>query len=320
MSGKFPLQQRECSADILLLIFEDIYAAEPATLRDLRLASRKFNVLVNPIVYRHLELNNAFVKCFEVEDESHLPPKIADVRRSVRSAICAFTRQVTINKALDWALVANLLRSLEKFNHLYWVSWEKEGSFVFDRPNRMPQSILDCLAECWPCAQVSVDSLSSSFDVNDFSSWPLTRLVSLKLQGFLRQRWRLDNQARRTLKETLLECSQLKVLYLLDVRSGSPFMDEEIDHSERLPALEELFLQGYRWQHSRDIADNFWNWSRLTSLRLENVSIVDFLESVPPENLLQLRSLIMDGYCQRGFDQTRVSILPMLTPAFQLVP
>lgn len=318
MGGKFPLQERECSADILLLIFEEIYATAPATLRDLRLASRKFNILVNPIVYRHLELNNAFVECFKVEDESNLPPKVADLRRSVRSAICAFTRQVTVNKALDWASVANLLWSLEKLNHLYWVLWEKEGPSVFDRTNQIPQSILDCLAECWPCAQVSIDSLSSSFHVNDFSFWPLTGLVSLKLQS--NPRWGVNNQARRTFKETLLKCNQLKVLYLLGAQSISPFTDEEIDQSDRLPALEEIFLQGYCWQHSRDIANNFWDWSRLKSLRLESVFIIDFLESISPENLLQLRSFSSDGHCKRDVDHTRVSILPMLILALQLVP
>ena len=314
MSGNLPLQQRDCSADILLLIFEEIYATAPATLRDLRLASRKFNLLVNPIIYRHLELNNALVQCFEVYDELNVRPKVASVRKSVRSAICAFTRQITINKALDWASVANLLWSLEKFNHLYWFSWEMERPLVHNRTNRIPQNILNCLAERWPCAQVSVDGLSSSFDVTDFSFGPLTRLASLKLQGVLCQRWRRDNKFGRTLKENLLKCSQLKVLHLLDAQSGCPFMDDEIHQSERLPAVEELFLQGYTWQHCRDIANNFWNWSRLTSLRLENVSIIDFLESVSPENLLQLRSLIMGGYCQRDVDHTRVSVLPMLTP------
>ena len=317
MSGQLSLQQRECPADTLLLIFEEIYCTAPATLRDLRLASRKFNILVDPIVYRHLKLNHLLVECFKVDDEPNVSPQVVvDARRRVRSAICLFTRQVTINEALDWASVVKLLLSLEKFNHLYWSSWREEGVQGNYWQSRMPQSVLISLAERWPSVQISVDgffvdSLFSSSGLDYFSSLP-PRLISLRLKGVLRQRFPYEVKPR--LKETLLECDQLKTLHLLDFQSGSPFKDEEIGQSERLPAVEELFLQGYHWLHSPNIATSFWNWSRLTSLRLEKVSIVHFLDSVSPENLLQLRSLITDGYCQSAVEHTRVSILPVMYP------
>lgn len=311
MSRQLPLQQRECPADILLLIFEEVYCTAPATLRDLRLASRKFNVLVDPIVYRHLKLNHLLVKCFKVDDAPNVSPQVVvDARRRVRSAICLFTRQITINeasdRALDWASVVNLLLSLKKFNHLYW-SWRKEGLECHNRPSRIPPGVLISLAERWPSAQISVDSLSSTYGLDDFSYLRPTRLVSLRLEGVRRRRF--YNQ---TLKETLLACDQLKALHLLDVQTGSQFKDKEIYQSERLPAVEELFLQGYNWLHSPNIATSFWNWSRLTSLRLERVSIINFLDSVSPENLLQLRSLITDGYCQSAVDHTRVSVPPVM--------
>lgn len=312
MSDNIPLQQRECPADILLLIFEEVYRTAPASLRDLRLASRQFNVLVNPFVYRHLKPNNALVRCFELDDEPNVLPTVVDARRRVRSAICTFTRQITINKALDWTSLVNLLLSLERFCLLEWSFWKREGALFNHRPDRIPQSVLNVLAERWPTAKLSVDNLSSRLDIDDdYNFLPPTRLASLKLHGVLRRRF---HQVGRTLKNTLLQCDRVEVLHLLDVQSGSRFMDKDIGTSDRLPAVEELFLQGYFWLHSASIATSFWNWSKLTSLRLEKVFIVNFLETVPPEHLLQLRSLITDGHCQSAVDHMKVSALHVTDP------
>lgn len=310
MNVKTPLQQGGCPADVLLLIFEEVYRTAPASLRDLRLASRQFNILVNPIAYRHLKLNDAVVKCFQ---ELNGPPEVVDARRRIRSAIRTFTRQITINEALNWAPVVSLLLSLENFHHLNWSFWSKESS-AYKGPNRIPQVVLNTLAERWPAAKISVDNLFSRSDPDDdFSYLPHTSLVSLKLKGVLRRRLN-QNQVGRALKNNLLKCDQLKVLYLLDVQSGSRFIDEEIEQSERLPAVEELCLAGYFWLHSPSIATSFWNWTRLTSLRLDKVFIVNFLESVPQENLLQLRSLITDGHCQSAVDHTKVGFLHVIIP------
>lgn len=300
-----PLQQRGCPADVLLLIFEEVYRTAPASLRDVRLASRQFNVLVDPIVYRHLQLNDALVNCFQ---ELNAPPEVADARRRIRSAICTFTRQITVNKALNWASVVNLLLSLKNFHHLNWSFWIKESS-AHNGPNRIPQSVLNGLAERWPTATISVDNLFSRSDPNDdFSYLPHTSLVSLKLQGLFRRRLN-PSQVGRMLKNNLIKCNQLKVLHLLDVQSGSRFVDEEIEQSERLPAIEKLRLEGYFWLHSPSIATSFWDWTRLTSLKLEKVFIVNFLESVSPENLIQLRCLITDGHCQSAVDHTKATTL-----------
>lgn len=309
MSGESPLKRRGCPGDILLLIFEEVHRTAPASLRDLRLASRQFNVLVHPIIYRHVKLNNTLVKCFEVDDEPKIPLEVMDVRRRVRSAICTFTRQITVKEVLNWESVVTLLLSLKNLNHLHWSFWTMEEPHAH-WPVRIPQIVLDGLAERWPSAQVSVDNLR--FDSSlAISSLPATRLVSFDMQ-------RPSHQVGPTLKNTLLKCNQLKVLHLLDVRSECRFIDEDIEQSERLPAVEELFLQGYLWLHSPSVATNFWSWSRLTCLRLKKVFIVNFLETVSPKNLTQLRFFITDGHCQSAVDHTKVSVLHMIYP--RLVP
>ena len=295
-------QDGRCPADILVLIFEVLCCTTPASLLTVRLASKEYKILVDPIVYRHLKLNEALLKCFDCYDEPNVPREILNARRGVESAIGTFTRQITIDKPLKWSLVINMLLSLDRFDHLHWYFWETER--VFSRPSQVPSSILSCLAEHWPSAKLSVNNLSYIPEaMKELRSLPAINLASLQLQlkGALR---RLDG----SLKTFLLQCDQLKVLHLYPVVSGARFLDEEIEKSDILPPVKELFLQGYFWLHSPTVATGFWNWSKLTSLRLEKVFIINFLESVLPENLLQLRSLITDGHCESPVDHAKVSL------------
>ena len=291
-----------------MLVFEDLYSTAPASLRSVRLASRQFNVLVDPIVYRHLKLNKAVVNCFDVNEEFKLAHKFVGARDRVRSAICTFTRQITIDEALDWSLVVNILLSLDGFHQLNWSVWETDGVYVYSRPIQVLQSILSHLVERWPSAKLSVNNLSlDTRNTKVFMSLPAMNLDSLRLRGAVRAH---SNLLDRTHKTFLLQCDQLNILHLLNLSSGTRFLDEEIEQSERLPPIEQLYLQGYEWLHSPGIATSFWNWPKLTSLRLEKVFIVNFIESVSPENLLKLRSLITDGHCETSLDHTKVSVLP----------
>ena len=317
MSGQPPLPHEGCPGDILLLIFEDLYRTAPASLRVVRLASRQFNILVIPIVYRHVKLNIELLNCFEVDHKSNDPPEVVEARMRVRHAICNFTRQITIDKPVDWLLTVTLLQSLHKFHRLNWSFWNKETFFTHWTSNQILQRILDCLTESWPSANISVDDVYSGLDYNDeVSSLPPTNVVSLKMQAGLLRPW---HRVERTFKTFLLQCHQLNVFHLLSVRSGTRFKDEEMEQRDRLPAVEQLFLQGYLWIHSPRTANTFWDWSRLTSLRLEKVFIINFLESVLPANLLQLRSLVTDGHCESTVDHTKVSVLQVMVPNSYLV-
>ena len=314
MKGPYPSQQISCPAEILLIIFEEVYVAAPASLRGLRLVSRHFNVLVDPIVYRHVRLTEVFVSCFK-DTELDDSPKDLDARRRVERAICTFTRQVTVDKALDWSLVVKILLSLNTFHHLHLSCWNGNGTSSrrinhWSQSDPIPQSVLNCVARYWPSAKLSVTELIPRLDhIDEFNSLTNTNLVSLKLQAVSRHQFR---RIEGTLKTFLLQCNQLEVLHLPNLQSGTRFLDEEIRENIRLPAIEELFLQDYFWLHSPSIATNFWNWSKLTTLRLEKVFIINFLNSVPPENLQQLRSLVTDGHCESAVDNTKVSGLPAI--------
>ena len=293
-------------AEILLQIFEQLRCNAPASLGAVRLVSKQFKVLVDPIVYRHLKLNKALVKCFDLDDESKVSQDVVNARRRIASAICTFTRHITIDRALNWSLVVSILLSLDQFHHLNWHFWGTRAYLHHRGQSQTLQSIFSSIAKRWPSATLSVNGFSSKPDTFYHSkSLPFaTRLVSLK-----HTQYPSDLLNRSSLKTFLLQCDQLNVLHLFNLQSSAEFLDEEIDRSERLPPIEELFLHGYVWQHSPSIATGFWNWSRLTSLRLEKVPIIQFFESVSTENFRQLRSLITDGHCQNPAEYTRATDL-----------
>ena len=310
MVSHSPSQQQEYPAEILLLIFEQLHCIAPASLRDVRLASRLFDALATPIIYRHVILTRALVKCFKEDDDQKSGP--GDVRTRAGNAIRSFTRQITINRKLDWSSVVNMLLCLDKFDHLNWCFWTN-SDLSTKRSIRVPPSVLNCLAERWPSASISA---SSDFGLADLvTHLPPDKLDSLKLSDLRRFRSKLSE---RPLRNFLLQCDRLKVLHLLNVHSRARFLDEEIAMSERLPALEELVLQGYFWLHSPKIA--FWNFSRLTSLRLEKVLIINFLKSILPGDLLQLRSLETDGHCESAVDHKKVSVLRVIHSPLAPVP
>jgi hypothetical protein len=58
----------------------------------------------------------------------------------------------------------------------------------------------------------------------------------------------------------------------------------------RLPAVEELFLLRYFWEHSESEFENLWDFSKLRSLILHD-RVLDFFHNAPPSQLQQLESL-----------------------------
>ena len=304
MPSHLPSQHGLCPTDILLLIFQELHCIAPDSLRNVRLVSRKFHDLVEPLVYRDLKLTKALLRCFEDEDEeeTHGSSGLADARRRMRSAISTFTRHVIIDRRVSWPSVINMLLSLKKFHHLSCY-FRRKGHY--QELGITPQSVFDTLAANWPNATYSVHNVNPGLDAVKVKFSP-ANLVLLELGPVYNDR---DYGFAQWLKDLLLQCDQLKELRLLNVPSGTRFPEKEIQNCQRLPALEALFLEGYFWLHSPKVATGFWNWSRLTSLRLEKVFIINFLESVPPEQLLQLKSLITDGHCESAVDYTKVSIL-----------
>ena len=96
----------------------------------------------------------------------------------------------------------------------------------------------------------------------------------------------------------LLESRALHTLHLIGKSYSEAFKDDDVKEGDRMPPLQELVLQHYCWDHSPEVALNFWNWTKLVHLELRDVCVLRFLRTVPPQHLIQLRTLVLDPRCK----------------------
>lgn len=104
------------------------------------------------------------------------------------------------------------------------------------------------------------------------------------------------------LKRGLLLSQNLETLHLTGGTSGLErrrtwIPDRLVLAGERLPAIKELVLHNYDWRHSSDNAVKFWDFIRVTHLELKGVSMHRFLSTIPPQHLLQVKTLILEDLC-----------------------
>ena len=107
--------------------------------------------------------------------------------------------------------------------------------------------------------------------------------------------WDSSNAA--DIKALLLSSPQLENLHLVG-RKSACIDDHLIGKHDRLPAIKELVLHSHSWDHSPYTSVNFWNWTMVTHLELIKVCVFKFLSVVPPDNLLQLKILVLDECCR----------------------
>ena len=124
------------------------------------------------------------------------------------------------------------------------------------------------------------------------------QLVSCKLINFRRSSfW----PGRSPIQDFLLGKKNLEVLHLTCTGANVAIPDVAIRSDGRMPAVKELILDGYNWEHSPRTAVEFWNWSRISHLELRRVSVVPFLSTVTPEHLVNLRTFKTDGFFDKMF-------------------
>ena len=129
-------------------------------------------------------------------------------------------------------------------------------------------------------------------------------LVSCKIYNYCER-----SVLRSALRQFLLGRNNLETLHLDCASPVVTVPDGAIRSHERMPALKELVLRSYNWNHSPVTAVQFWNWSRITHLELWGVPIVPFLETVKPEHLIHLRTLRTDGFCPNHLRNYRCLLL-----------
>jgi hypothetical protein len=119
------------------------------------------------------------------------------------------------------------------------------------------------------------------------------------------------------IKTLLLRAPNLERLHLTG--AGVSRDDRDIRPGERLPAIKELILHSYAWHHSAYTATNFWNWTMITHLELVDVCIMNFLWTVPWQDLVQLKILVLENCCRCGPQGMHRALVPRLNNALCLL-
>ena len=104
--------------EVLLIILN--LAHETMILSDWRLVSKQFNDLIVPIIYRHVTLNARVVACFQQST-----PDRSAVQLRIANYVCNHTKHISIDRALHWPSVLELLYSLDNFRELRCVTFTK---------------------------------------------------------------------------------------------------------------------------------------------------------------------------------------------------
>ena len=96
------------------------------------------------------------------------------------------------------------------------------------------------------------------------------------------------------LKKILLASPNMECFDMISTHCRDVGVDWDIREGEKLPPFKDLKLRDICWYFSPVEAVTFWDWSRITHLRMTGVDIIDFLRTVPPEYLSGLRTFETD--------------------------
>ena len=127
------------------------------------------------------------------------------------------------------------------------------------------------------------------FDASYFNATLTGHLVSLKLSN--------PNPPLTTrpdsLKRLITQSLHLRTLHYQDLGIGTSF---RFQGEERVPPITDLALKSYNWEHSPEEVAKHWDFSRIRSLKLVNIPVSNFLNSVYLPDFALLRTLKVEDY------------------------
>ncbi|KAL2036708.1 hypothetical protein N7G274_010580 [Stereocaulon virgatum] len=294
------------SPEILIMIFEVLPGKDPSISR-LRLVSKQFNDLVLPIWYRHVVLNDRIVD-FSSSDYNY--ETAISYKMQVKRDISRYAQHIVIKKDFHERNLKNLLLSIASFRSLT-ISYRVRGTPLHSSvktggstmsPGPSMDAFLLHLAwfrNTWPNLRICIENLDTQrWQMPQVEALHDSQVMSLKIEEWYKGHADPDLDGIEV-KKLLFNMRQMKVLHLNAFESEATMSDSNLSAADRLPALEELVLHGYDWQFSAITAVTFWNWSKITHLELIRVTILPFLRTVPPENLLHLKTFVCDSFSRR---------------------
>ncbi|PNY28534.1 Uncharacterized protein TCAP_01546 [Tolypocladium capitatum] len=273
------------SPEILGLILDQtisfkLQAVDHRSLFTLRLVCRRFNCLATPVVYHTIELNDAMLD-------------LGAERLYTRFLEHVFqhTNHVIVRSDLDPQSVKRLLCRIQRLSSIRW-------SYVpqHDRIPRLwlPSDMLDCSQMRRNDTRICIENLplggvQHDFDESYFNAALTRHLVSLKLSN--------SNPPLTTrpdsLKRLIMQSPRLQTLHYQDLGIGTSF---KFQGEERVPPITDLALRSYNWEHSPEEVAKHWDFSRIRSLKLVNMPVSNFFNSVYLPDFALLRTLKVEDY------------------------
>ncbi|KAL2036711.1 hypothetical protein N7G274_010583 [Stereocaulon virgatum] len=286
--------------ELLTNIFEEIQRTQ--ILKNLRLVSHQFDALVAPILFRRINLTWDIAQEFQRSADSagwttqQLP-------------VIHHTRHFVVDQALSWPFIGSTLLAVRRLEHLTLSKWDLVELLGAVAP--ATQSPLSTIIAIWPKLRIVIEGVSLC-PKNHFliTIAPCPQVVSYQFVY-------CDPLNFDVIKSLLLRAPNLERLNL--TCAGLSVDDSDIRRGERLPALKELILHSYLWHHSAHTATNFWNWTKITHLELVDVCLVNFLWTVPWQDLVQLKVLVLENCCRCGSQGVHRALVPRLNSALCLL-
>lgn len=102
------LGTQELPADVILLILEELHKIQH--IPNLRVVSKLFDALIVPLACRDVHLTDRIIAPFAFKAELYDP---SIVQFQVARDVTNHARHLTVERNLDWSLVAKLIRSME---------------------------------------------------------------------------------------------------------------------------------------------------------------------------------------------------------------
>ncbi|RCI17138.1 hypothetical protein L249_1866 [Ophiocordyceps polyrhachis-furcata BCC 54312] len=267
------------SSEILALILDQLRAVDHRSVFVVRLVCRILDSLATPVAYRAIQLNHRIIH----PSASSLYPGLLD-------HVSCFTHEVTVRSDLPSTDVRRLLSVIERLSLVRWSFVSRNNSDL-----RLPWDILDADQVERSGTSVAVENLplggaNCDLDESCFISPALTRrMVSLKLSS---PKPPLTTRS-GSVKRLVLQSPHLRTMHYRDLGIGTSF---SFGGSERLPAVVDLVLQSYNWDHSADEVVRHWDFSRIRSLELVNMPVANFLASVRLGDFARLHTLRVEDY------------------------
>lgn len=96
-----------------------------------------------------------------------------------------------------------------------------------------------------------------------------------------------------SLKRLIMQCPHLQTLHYEDLGIGTSFSFLE---AERMPPVDDLVLKSYNWNHSPEEVAKHWDFSSIQSLKLVNMPVSNFLNSIYLPDFTSLHTLKVEDY------------------------